>query len=261
MPAPHWIDSHAHLSSGEIYPKAAALIESAKLLGCRGIVNICTDQESLENGFLLQKDFSQIVNTAAVTPHDVGGPCEKYFAAIEKAAFEGKLVAIGESGLDYYYEHSPRQLQKEWLIKHFKLAIEADLPVVIHCREAFADFFELLDSEYLKFDPKKKGVLHCFTGTSVEARAVVERGWLVSFSGIVTFKKSVDLQEAASVVPLENLLIETDTPYLAPQSKRGKPNEPAFIVETAEMLSKIKNCTLNEIYEKTAANASSLFNL
>ena len=138
------------------------------------------------------------------------------------------------------------------------LALECELPIVIHCRDAFADFFQIIDEEY---PVNKKGVLHCFTGTLEEAKEVVKRDWYLSLSGIVTFKRSEELREVAKIVPLDQLLIETDTPYLAPQSRRGKQNEPSYLPETAKLIADVKGISLEELAKATANNATELFKL
>lgn len=249
------IDSHAHLTSAEVYDQADAILQRAHVAGVSKIVNICTDPETLEKGLILRSKHSNVFNAASTTPHDVVKEGETVFPLIEKHAREGHLIAIGETGLDYHYEHSPRELQQHFLRRYLRLALDCKLPVIIHCREAFADFFKIIDSDY----PNAPGVLHCFTGTSEEAEEVVKRGWYLSLSGIITFKKSQELREAAKKVPLEQILIETDTPYLAPQSKRGKTNEPSFLPEIAQCLAEIKNGSLEQIAQVTKENAERLF--
>lgn len=256
-----YIDSHAHLSSSQVWPDIDTVLERAKNSGVSQIINICTDRETLEKGLELSKRFPWIHNTAATTPHDVEKEGDLYFSLIAERARDGSLVAVGETGLDYYYEHSPKEIQKKFYIKYLHLALETGLPVVIHCREAFFDFFEILDSEYKVDGRHAPGVLHCFTGTVEEAGAVIERGWFLSLSGIVTFKKSVELREVAKIVPLDQLLIETDTPYLAPQKHRGKRNEPAFLPETAQLIADLKGVSIDELARATSENAKKLFKL
>jgi len=256
-----FIDSHAHLSSSQVWPDIEDILSRAKDTGIQSIINICTDKDTLEKGLELAKRFPWIFNTAATTPHDVEKEGELYFSTIAEHARNGSLVAVGETGLDYYYEHSPRDIQKKFYIKYLHLALETNLPVVIHCRDAFADFFEILDTEYQVKGQHAPGVLHCFTGTVKEAKAVIERGWYLSLSGIVTFKRSEELREVAKIVPLDQLLIETDTPYLAPQSHRGKRNEPSYLTETVQFIADIKGVSLEELATTTTANAETLFKL
>jgi TatD DNase family protein len=251
-----YYDSHAHLSSPSVWPDIEGVLARAKVAGVARILNICTDLDSLEKGLLLQKKHPHVKNAGATTPHDVEKEGEAFFSAFAEAARSGKLAAIGETGLDYHYEHSDKEVQKRFLKRYLHLAFECRLPVIFHCREAFADLFAIADGEYKKGAP---AILHCFTGTIEEAEGVLARGWHLSFSGIVTFKKSEGLREAAKIVPLSQMLIETDTPYLAPQSKRGKQNEPAFLPETAACLAQLKGVSVEKIAQATSENALRLF--
>jgi len=250
------IDSHAHLTSPELLVGLEAMIDRAKHAGVTRILNICTDPESLREGVLLSQKHPWIQNAGATTPHDVAQEGEEAFAAFARAALEKKLVAIGETGLDYHYEYSPKDVQQQFLRRYLALAVEYCLPVIFHCREAFADLFSIVDREYPK---KAPAVLHCFTGTAQEAEEALQRGWYLSFSGIVTFKKSGALRDVVKFVPMSQMLIETDAPFLAPQSKRGKQNEPAFLPEIARCIADIKGISAEEVASATAANASRLF--
>lgn len=254
-------DSHAHLTSPSIFDQLDLLLERAKQAGVKTIVNICTDPLSLKRGLQLSQREPWIYQAAATTPHDVEKEGEEVFALIEYHARQGHLQAVGETGLDYHYAHSHPSIQKEFLRRYLQLALECQLPVIIHCREAFTDFFEILDEEYQIHGRHASGVLHCFTGTVQEAEQVLKRGWMLSLSGIVTFKKSVELQEVAKLVPLDQLLIETDSPYLAPQKHRGKQNEPAFLIETAAYIAALKHISLEELAHATTKNAQQLFNI
>lgn len=254
-----FIDSHAHLTSSTVYEHVEDVLTRAQQVGVQAIVNICTNPLSLERGLELSQRYPWIYQAAATTPHDVEKEGEEVFEIMASAARKGQLKAVGETGLDYYYEHSNRQIQKDFFRRYLQLALECQLPVVIHCREAFADFFEILDADYCVQGRHAPGVLHCFTGTLAEAEEVLKRGWMLSLSGIVTFKKSQELQQVAREIPLEQLLIETDAPYLAPQSHRGKPNEPAFLVETAAFIAHLKQISVEELAQATAQNAKRLF--
>lgn len=249
-----FVDSHAHLTSEKVVSQVEEILQRAKDHKVGKIVNICTDEASLEKGLVLAKRHSWVYNAAATTPHDVEKEGESFFPIVEKHA--SSLVAIGETGLDYYYEHSNRKKQTEFLVRYFALAVQEDLPVIFHCRDAFDDLFALADAHY----KGRPAVLHCFTGTKEEAKRCLDRGWFVSFSGIVTFKKSEALREAVRLVPLDRMLIETDTPYLAPESKRGKLNEPSYVVETAERIAKEKGISLEEVARASSKNASQFFN-
>jgi TatD DNase family protein len=253
-----FFDSHAHLSSIELLDQIDAIMLRAKIAGVQKIINICTDPQSLSEGIKLSEKYPQILNAGSTTPHDVEADGEKYFDLFAKAAKKGKLVAVGETGLEYYHPGLDRDLQKRFLRKYLHLALETHLPVIFHCREAFADLFSITDTEYKQ---KAPAILHCFTGTIQEAEEVLKRGWHLSLSGIVTFRKSEQLREVAKIVPLDQLLIETDAPYLAPQSKRGKQNEPAFITETAQYIAEAKGLSLEKIAEASFENAMRIFNL
>lgn len=252
-------DSHAHLTSNALFETIDATLDRAQQAGIRSIMNICTDIQTLERGLVLSKKYPWIYQAAATTPHDVEKEGEEVFETIAQAARSGQLQAVGETGLDYHYEHSNRDIQKHFLRRYLHLALECKLPIIIHCRDAFADFFEILDAEYRENGKYGLGVLHCFTGTTAEAEEVLKRGWMLSLSGIITFKKSIELQHTARMVPLEQLLIETDSPYLAPQKYRGKTNEPAYLVETAQFLASLKNVSYEEIARCTMKNTHSLF--
>lgn len=249
------IDSHAHITSDTVIHHVDDILTRAQLSGVTSIVNICTNAETLWRGLELKKRYPWIYNAAATTPHDVDKEGELLFATMAQHARLGYLVAIGETGLDYHYEHSNRKNQQYFLKRYLDLGLECNLPVIIHCREAFDDFFTIIDEYY----PNAPGVLHCFTGTLSEAKEVIKRGWYLSLSGIVTFKKSEELREVAKIVPLDQLLIETDTPYLAPQSKRGQQNEPAYLPEIAATIAKVKELQAEEIAISTANNARRLF--
>jgi TatD DNase family protein len=250
-----YIDTHAHLSSDQILPNVEAVIERAALNGIKKIINICTDEKSLHAGLLLHEKHPWIFNAAATTPHDVENEGESFFPFVEDCASQGKLIAIGETGLDYFYQHSNRKTQQDFLNRYFSLALKMKLPLIFHCRDAFDDLFAMADTGYRN----SPAILHCFTGNIAEAKGVLERGWYVSLSGIVTFKKSENLREVAKYVPLDRLLIETDTPYLAPQSQRGKVNEPAFLVETAQVIATTKGVSLQELAYATQENAARFF--
>ncbi len=255
------IDSHAHLSKADTLNGIDDLLKRAQAVGIEAVVNICTDIETLNLGLELSKKYPWLYNTAATTPHDVEKEGEEVFSTVAKHAHQGHLVAIGETGLDYYYQHSSPEIQKIFLRRYLRLALDCKLPVVIHCRQAFKDFFEILDAEYKVNGMHAPGVLHCFTGTTCEAEEVLKRGWYLSLSGIVTFKKSTELQDVARMVPLEQLLIETDSPYLAPQRHRGKVNEPAYLVETAKFIAELKGISLKELAQATRKNTRHLFKL
>lgn len=245
------VDSHAHITSDELYPDVEGILKRAVEAKVSKIVNINTDRITWERAFALQKKYPDLVfNTVATTPHDVEKEGEENFAYFEKIIRAKQVVAVGEVGLDYYYAHSKKEIQKEFLHRYFNLANEVDLPVVIHCRgdDAFVDLF--------KYTQPVKAVLHCFTGNAMQAEIALERGWYISISGIATFKKSTELRNVIQTIPLERLFMETDAPYLSPQSKRGSTNEPSFIVEVAETIALVKQIPLEDVCYQTTQNVS-----
>ncbi len=248
------IDSHAHLGSSEIFPHIEEVLKRAKEARVAHILNICTDPDTLRKGMNLAQRFPWICNAGATTPQDAEQDGDRDFSFFAQAAQEGLLAAVGETGLDYHFESSARVFQKQLLERYLHLATQTRLPVIFHCREAFSDLFAMADALY-----QGAAILHCFTGTMKEAEQVLNRGWYLSFSGIVTFKKSEALREIAKEVPLSSLLIETDSPFLAPQSRRGKINEPSFIVETAQCIANVKQVSLEELAQATSENARRLF--
>lgn len=252
-----FFDSHAHLTSDQLYPDCEALLARATSQSVTRIVNICTNAVTLQRGLELGKRYPWVVNAAATTPHDVEKEGEELFPLMAKHAYAGDLVAVGESGLDYYYEHSNREVQRSFLKRYLHLARECQLPIIIHCREAFDDLFTIFDSDY----QGGAGVLHCFTGTPAEANEVLRRGFYLSLSGIVTFKKSSQLQEVAKSVPLDRLLIETDAPYLAPEGHRGKPNEPSFLPSICQFVAKLRGVSPEIVAQATWDNANRLFSI
>ena len=256
-----FIDSHAHLTCESVYPLVHEMLQRAQAKGLSHVINICTDVDSLEKGLQLAKQYPFVHNAAATTPHDVEKEGAEVFHIMEQAAVNGSLLAVGETGLDYYYEHSAKSLQQDFLRQYLRLAKKCKLPVIIHCRDAFDDFFRILDEEYTENGVHLPGVLHCFTGNKEEALEVVARGWYVSFSGIVTFKKSAELREIATKVPLELVLVETDTPYLAPQTFRGKVNEPGYLIETIKVVASCQGVSAEKLAKLSSENAQKLFQI
>jgi len=257
-------DTHAHLCGDTLWSEVPQILERAKSAGLEGVVVIATSFEEAERCLSLKKNYNELPNiylAAGTHPHDAGAFSFEHFKPIETLANQKKLVAIGEIGLDYFYDHSPKEQQKEVLKYQLDVALRNNLPIIVHCREAFEDFFACIDQYYQVNHRHGPGVLHCFTGNLDEANECLKRGLYISFSGILTFKKSVALQEIAKKVPLEHLLIETDAPFLAPQSKRGKQNEPSYVVEVAQMIASLKGLSIEDVLEKTTKNARDFFRI
>jgi TatD DNase family protein len=251
-----FIDAHAHLRFDE-QADVRPVLERAFAAGVTAIINVCTELEDLQRGHALSKTATcpKVYTVAALTPHDAAKDDTLFFKEIQRLAHEKQLAAIGETGLDYYYNHAPKDVQIAALRRYLLLAQSANLPVVIHCRDAFDDLCLVIDETA----PNTKVMLHCFTGSLEEAKRAVDRGWYVSMSGIVTFPKSTSLQEVAKYVPDELLLIETDSPYLAPQGFRGQKNEPALLVQTATMVATLRNTTADVLGLVTSNNVKRLF--
>ncbi len=251
-----YFDAHAHISAMDT---SAEVMERALLLSNFHVMNICTDLDSLREGKKLASLYPAFYNAGATVPTDVATKSREDVQVFGEAAKRGELSAIGETGLDYYHTTSTAELQKEFLRAYLHLAWELSLPLIFHCRNAFEDLFSFCDAEY----GKKGGfpaMVHCFTGTAKEAAAILERGWMLSCSGIVTYPKQT-LSEVLYEVPLTSLLVETDAPYLAPQGKRGRVNEPSYLVETVTALAKIKNISPEEAARSTFNNAVRFFSL
>lgn len=252
---PSLFDSHAHLSFlGE---EVSSFLTRAQMAHVTRIMNVAVDAPSLERGLFFQKEYqsTEIVLAAATTPHDVKSSEDPFFSEVTHAAQKGLLSAIGECGLEYHHTPETKNLQQEVFLRYILLAIEEDLPLIVHCRDAFSDLFALLK----QFNNDVQGVLHCFTGTYEDAKALLERGWYISFSGIITYPKSASLQEVVKKIPLDKILVETDSPYLAPQTKRGKKNEPSFLPEIVAKIAALKELPFDVVAEATFQNTSLLF--
>ncbi|HEU64851.1 MAG: putative metal-dependent hydrolase YcfH [Candidatus Anoxychlamydiales bacterium] len=249
-----FFDSHAHLTGEGDFENLDEIIKRAKDANVTKIMNICTDLGSLDRGLELSKKYDFVFTAASTTPHGADNDKDIFFEDVKKSVANKQLIAVGETGLDYFYGLDKKEFQKLFFKNYLKLAKENDLPLIIHARDAFEDIFRVADEI-----EHSRAVLHCFTGIEKEAKKVLDRGWLISFSGIVTFKNSQYLREIVKTIPIESILIETDSPLLAPQSKRGKKNEPANIVETAQVIADIKNKSLDEIAKITFDNANKFF--
>ena len=243
-----WFDNHCHLSENpeeEILKARKALVA--------GFINVGTDFETSSEAIEKAKILPDVWATAGVHPHEA----RKGIDGIEGLLEDSNVVAVGEAGLDYHYDHSPREDQKKVFAQQIELANKSGLPLVIHTREAWEDTFKILDSEGVP----KSIVFHCFTGGTIEAKECLERGAYLSFSGIITFKKSESLRDAASECPLDRAMIETDSPYLTPVPFRGKKNEPANVVLVGQELAYLQDKSPEEIALATTQNALDFYGL
>jgi TatD DNase family protein len=248
------IDSHCHLDGKTFAADLDAVIGRARAAGVETLVAVGTGDgpPDLEAGVRLAEAYPFIYATAGVHPHDASKATEETWPELLALSGHPKVVALGEIGLDYHYNFSPPETQRAVFARQLEIAREAGLPVVIHTREAWADTVELIRRHY--GDARAGGVFHCFSSGPREAEEAVAMGFHVSFSGIVTFPRAQEVQEAARVVPDERLLVETDAPYLAPVPYRGKRNEPGWVTYTAAALGVLRGVTAEEIAVVTSAN-------
>lgn len=255
LPQIKLVDSHCHLDDKQFDPDREQVIERALAAGVERMMAIGTGSgpPDLEAALRLARQYTFIYATVGVHPHDAAKATPETFTAIEVLAAganaETKLLAIGEIGLDYHYDFSPRDVQRDVFVAQLKLARRAGKPIVIHTREAWDDTLLLLREHW-----SGGGIMHCFSGGPAEARQALDLGFYLSFGGVLTFPKADALREAARLAPEDRLLVETDAPYLAPVPKRGKRNEPAFVVETARRLAEVRGATPERIAERTTRN-------
>lgn len=243
-------DSHCHLNSKDFDADREEVIARALDSGVSHMVAI----DDVE----LADRHDAFFATVGVHPHEASKADHASLARVRDLAHNhAKVIAVGEIGLDYHYDFSPRERQREVFTEQIKIAGEAGLPIVIHTREAWDDTFELIERHWSPFGIP--GVMHCFTGGPTEARRCLQLGFFLSFAGIVTFPKSLDIQQAAREAPDDRILIETDAPYLAPAPKRGKRNEPAFVVHTAAKLAALRESSAEKVAELTTKNFERVF--
>jgi TatD DNase family protein len=254
------IDSHCHLDFEEYGQDRTAVLTRAREVGIVRMVCIGSgrDLKSARSAVKLAAEEPDIFATVGIHPHDVGHMSEEDWTELGSLARAPRVVGIGETGLDYYYDHSPRDAQREAFRRFLRLARESELPVVCHIRDAHEDAQTILREEGV---PDRGGVIHCFTGNADDARGYLAMGMYLSFSGILTFKKAEDIRAAALLAPIDKVLVETDAPYLAPIPHRGRRNEPAFVVETLKHLAALKSLDLPEAAAATTANARQLFRI
>ncbi len=250
------IDSHAHLNDERFNEDLAEVVERAWQSGLTGIINVGYDIPSSYRALRLARENPQMHAVVGVHPHDANDVDEAALAVIQELAQEPKVVAIGETGLDYFYDHSPRDVQRSAFRLHLSLARRLDLPVVIHSRDAVADTLTIV-KEY----PDVRCLLHCYSGSLETAKQYVALGHFLSFAGPISFKNANRLQEVAQALPLEHVLIETDSPYLAPVPKRGKRNEPAYVLHVAQKLAELHAVSLETVMEITRKNTCSFFGI
>jgi TatD DNase family protein len=257
-----FIDSHAHIDGPEFDADRDQIIERARAAGVSVILNVGTGDPHagvFERAVQVGKKYGSVYTAIGTHPHDARFYDDRAEEKIKTLVQDEHVLAWGEIGLDFHYDNSPRDVQVEVFKRQLRAARECDLPVVIHTREAESETIEILKSEYQ--GAERRGVFHCFSGSMELAHRAIELGFMISFSGIVTFKKADELREVAKQVPLERLLIETDCPYLTPIPYRGKRNEPAYVVEVARCLAGIHGVDCEEIGRLTSENFTSFFRI
>ena len=244
------VDSHCHLDDAKFDEDREQTIERAVAAGVTRLLAIGTANgpPDLEVAIRLADRYPFIYATIGVHPHDASKATEETFARLRELASHPKVIAIGEIGLDYHYDFSPRDVQRAVFDRQLAIAAEAGKPIVIHTREAWDDTIGQIH------DLPSGGIMHCFTGDAAQARQALDLGFLISFGGVLTFPKAESLREAARIVPDDRILVETDCPYLAPVPHRGKRNEPAFVVETARRLAEVRGTTQESVAELTTRN-------
>ena len=252
-------DSHAHLNDERFDEDREELINSLKAKGVDLVLNPGACIETSKSSVDLANKYDFIYAAVGVHPHDVGEMTEEDIETLRKLALENeKVKAIGEIGLDYYYDNSPREIQKKWFKRQIELANELKLPIIIHDRDAHGDTFEIIKNTK---SPEIGCVLHCYSGNVELAKEYVKMGCYISIPGTVTFKNNKKTREVAKEIPLEYLLIETDSPYMAPEPHRGKRNDPSLVQFVADKIAQEKGISYEQVCEATKENAKRFFNI
>jgi len=255
------IDTHAHVDMDQFDADRDETIERARQSGVKYIVNVGCDIESSRRSIELTEHYDFIYATAGIHPHDVKDITGDTYLELRDLLQHPKVIAVGETGLDYFKNYSPPDLQRKHLRKQVELALEVHKPLIIHSRDANADIIAIL-SEYFKNDENgRAGIFHCFSGDQELATAALAMGFYISFSGSVTFKNAASLREVAKTIPADRLLAETDCPYMAPVPMRGKRNEPSFVNHTAERLAEIRGLKLDDVHRAMELNFYDLFGI
>ncbi len=252
-----FVDSHCHLNYKGLVEDQQGVLDRARAAGVTQMLNISTRASEWDAVIAVAERESDVMASVGIHPHEADVHPDVETATLVEKAQHPRVIGIGESGLDYYYDHSDRGRQRDSFRNHIAAARETQLPLIVHTRDAEEDTYAILAEEMGK--GAYPALIHCFTASRDFAGKVLELGLYISISGIVTFKNAKELQEAAKAVPLERLLIETDSPFLAPVPHRGKPCEPAFVADTARFLAELRGEPLETLAEATSANFYRLF--
>jgi TatD DNase family protein len=253
------IDTHCHLTFGGLREDVAEVLERSKAAGVVGWITVGTDPQENQKTIELADKFENMYAAVGIHPHDAKIITPDILKELRDIAQNEKVVAIGETGLDYHYNFSSHEEQRGMFAENLKIAAELNLPVIIHCREAFDETMEILEQYG---GGVKRVVFHCFSGSAEQAKIILDKGFYISFTGVVTFKNAEKVRQAAEVVPLDRLMVETDAPYMSPEPMRKqKINEPALMVHTAKCLTGLKGMDLADFAEAVTLTSKSFFGL
>ena len=250
-------ESHAHYDSHQFDEDREVLLNSMHKNGVGTVVNICADWDSVTEVVEMVQNYPFMYAAVGLHPDEVGTLDDERFEFLKTQCQNKKVVAIGEIGLDYYWDHESHDIQKKWFVRQLELAREMDLPVIIHSRDAAEDTLKIMQEHAQGL----RGVIHCFSGSREMAEEYVKMGFNIGIGGVVTFKNAKKLKEVAEAIPLERILLETDCPYLAPEPHRGKRNSSIYIPYIAQAIADIKGITYEEVVAQTEQNGKSLFGI
>lgn len=256
MESPRWYDSHCHVSSERFDEDRALVVARAREAGVALMIDIGCEQESWQGSLALARAEDDVVCALGIHPHEAKTWSPELAEQLTALAAEPEVVAVGEMGLDFHYDHSPRDTQRAVFREQLALSVRLGMPAVLHIRDAHEEAAAIIAEQ-----PAARGIIHCFTGGPADAERYLAQGFFISFSGIVTFKKAEDNRAAALMVPTDRILVETDAPYLAPAPKRGKRCEPAFVARTGAFLAELRGQEAAAFAEQTRANTRQAFAL
>lgn len=252
------IDSHCHLTYEPLATMLEGVLARAAAAGVSNCITIGTHLADVRAAIELASRHPHVFASAGIHPHEAGKAPDAWEVELRKLGAEPRVVAVGEMGLDYHYDFAPREVQRRVFERQLSIAIELKRPVVIHCREAHADVLGVLAA----FPQMSRVVFHCFTGTIAEAREILDRGWWISLTGVVTFKNAGELADVARMLPGDRFMVETDSPYLSPEPVRStRPNEPAHVVHVARRIAELRGERFEDLAARTRANTIRFFGL
>jgi len=253
------IDTHCHLTFGQLADDVDAVIERSVAAGVTSWITVGTDPVHNQKVIALADKFENMYAAVGIHPHDAKDVSDQALRQLNALAQNKRVVAIGETGLDFHYDHSPRNQQAAVFTQHLQLAQELNLPVIVHCREAFDETMQILERDGPGL---KKVVFHCFSGSADQAKIVLDKGFYISFTGVVTFKNAERTRQAAKIVPLDKLMLETDCPYMSPEPMRKQRiNEPALLIHIAKFLAELKQMSFDDFAAAVTATTKTFFNL